>query len=177
MRVLALMPLLVLAACTDSAEADQKAAEAAKDNLKLEAGQWVFATELTGIDALDDAPKPALKGAVGDKSEAGACIAANEVAQPQPAIFAGADLGECVYENLYMKRGRLSGTLGCKIDGLAGNIQVSLDGTYTATTLDVSARTQTYLSGDGDVAMTRKIVGKKVAGTCTPEKSEETPKA
>ncbi|HEY6916391.1 MAG TPA: DUF3617 domain-containing protein [Allosphingosinicella sp.] len=172
MRAIALMPLIVLAACS-GAEADQKADTS---NLKMEAGQWEAASEVISVDSLDKTP-PAIKTAVGDKATEIDCLATADVAKPQPALFVGADAGECTYESFYMSRGRLNATLGCERKDVEGDIQVSLEGSYTATSYDVTARTQTYLPGPGDVAIGRKVAGKKVAAQCAAPDPKAAPKA
>ena len=163
MRSLALLPLLVLAAC-GGAEAEQKTADTT--NLKMTAGKWALASEVTSVDSLDKTP-PAIKAAVGDKGTAEECLAATDLEKPQPTLFVGNDMGECKYDSFYMSRGRLNAAVGCKKEGLVGNIQVSVEGTYTADSFDVLARTQTALAGPGDVAIARKVKGSmKTAGAC-----------
>lgn len=168
MRSLVLLPLIALAAC--GGEPEEKTAPVAASTMS--AGQWTLASEVTSVDSLDKT-EPAIKAAVGDKSEAAACLAEGDVAKPQPAVFVGEDAGTCNYENFYMSRGRLNATLGCKKDGIDGDIQVSLEGTYTGDSFDVTARTQTYLPGPGDVAIGRKIKGMKSSAQCAAPVAED----
>ena len=174
MRSLVLLPILALAAC--GGEPEKEAAPAAAST--MEAGQWTLASEVTSVDSLDKT-EPAIKAAVGDKAEGAACLAEADVAKPQPAVFVGEDAGTCNYENFYMSRGRLNATLGCKKEGIDGDIQISLEGTYGADSFDVTARTQTYLPGPGDVAIGRQIKGTKTAAQCAAPAADgaEAPKA
>jgi hypothetical protein len=166
MRLVALIPLCILAACSDTDAADQKAAQVAEANeaaLKLDAGQWETTTEITAVDSQDNG-KPVLK--VG-KSVASACIAETERKHPPVAVLAGMDKAGCSYDNFYMSRGRINAAMRCdKTPGVPGTVLVSSDGHYTAATFETDTTMQTYLSGDGDAKATAKVSGKRV-GACT----------
>jgi hypothetical protein len=166
MRAFALLPLLVLAACTGTAEADEKAAaEAAKANLKLETGQWAVASEVTDVRALDEGAA-VLKAKAGDKANGAACLSPADAAQPQPSFFLGQDAGSCTYGTFYMSRGRIVASANCKREGLDGEIRVSLDGSYTATSFDLQRQTQSALVSDGDIAITETVKGTRAASAC-----------
>ena len=163
MRIIAFASLLVLAACSEDAAADQKAKAAADAaNLKLAAGQWETTTEITKVTS-QDGGTPALK--VADKSVVSTCVGPEEGKKPAPAVLAGME--ECDYETVYMARGRVTASLSCSKPGLAGKVLVSTEGKYQAESFETSADIQTALSGDGDVRASAKITGRRT-GECTP---------
>jgi hypothetical protein len=164
MRALTLIPLLILAACSDNAEADQKAKAAADTQaLKMEAGQWETTTEITKVTSQDNGT-PVLKA---ETTVASSCVGASEGKHPPAITLAGMDKAECSYDNIYMSRGRLNATISCKRPDMSGKIMVSADGTYTATTFETASDLQTYLPTDGDVNAAAKISGKRI-GACAP---------
>jgi hypothetical protein len=159
MRLNALVPLLLLAACSDTAEADQKAKAAAdKASLKLAAGQWETTTEITKVDAKDDST-PVLKTG---RTVITSCIGESEGKKPAAPVLAGME--DCTYQNAYLARGRVNATMTCAVEG--GQIHVSSEGQYGADSFETNAELLTYLSGSGDSAATAKISGRRT-GTCT----------
>lgn len=172
MRILALVPLLLAAACSGESEADPKAADAAsKANLQLAAGQWETTAEYDNVE-VTDGTEPAIKAAVGEKVTGGVCVAEGEGKKPQPSLFA-AEGDSCTYQNFYMSRGRLNADMRCRREGVSGDIMLAVQGTYTADSFDLTTDTRTILSGPGDIAASGKLTGRR-AGECTPADSGET---
>jgi len=166
MRSLALTSLLLLAACSDSAEADQKSKAAAdKANLKLAAGQWETTTEITKVDSQDNGA-PVLKAA--QKTVVSTCVGEAEGRKPAAAVLGGME--DCRYENVYMSRGRVTAGLSCTRPGLDGRILVSSEGQYGADSFETNASLQTYLVSDGDAKAAAKISGRRI-GPCAPAKA------
>lgn len=164
MRKFALVSLLVLAACSDNVEADEKAKGAADAaSLELAAGQWETTTEITEVTARDGGT-PVLK--VAEKSVVSTCVAEGEGKKPTPAVLAGME--ECSYDTIYMSRGRVTASLSCTKPGLSGKFLVSTEGTYTAEAFDTSAQIETSLSGDGDVRAQARITGRRT-GDCAAQ--------
>ena len=160
MRSLAFASLLVLAACSDDAGADQnKAADTA--NVELAPGQWETTTEITSVTSQDNGT-PVLKAA--EKTVVSTCVGEGEGRKPPPAVLSGME--ECSYDTVYMSRGRVTAAMSCTEPGLAGKILVSTEGKYQAESFDTSAQIQTALSGDGDVTASAKITGRRT-GECT----------
>ena len=167
MRKLMVVALLGLAACGE-AEGGNKMAEeqAAKDALALQPGQWEALVDVTSSKVVDGT-SPALKLAAGDKNSINVCVGAGEGNRPQPELLAGLAGADCDYQNIYMKRGRITATISCKHPEVAGDVLVSTDGTFTATGFEGEADISTILAGQGDSVVKAKIVGRKSAESCT----------
>ncbi len=162
MRLLALSPLLVLAACSDGGEQTQPKADAPAAT-QLTAGEWETTTEVTKVTQRDKGA-PAVKTSEGSRTTARSCVAEADVKKPQPALFAGKEY-ECTNRDVYMRSGRINATLACTRPGLAGNIAILVNGTYTADTFEGTATTETSLLSEGDVKIEATLAGKRV-GAC-----------
>jgi hypothetical protein len=162
MRALIIIPLCLAAACSEE-KAPPKAEVAAAT---LQAGKWEVTTDVTSMRSMD-AGSPAIRAKVGDKSTSEICLGEADRAKPPPALFAG-EADECQYRNSYLRNGRVNASLGCRRDGLSGDIMKSVDGTFTATGFDVTVDTTSYLVADGDVQIAAKVTGRRT-GDCTPD--------
>jgi hypothetical protein len=165
MRLFALTPLLVLAACSEGAEAP-KQEETKAPAAELSAGQWEVTSEVTGLTKRDAGP-PAIKAAEGDKTTAGSCVAEADVKKPQPGLFVGKDY-DCSYRDIYMSSGRINATLSCQRPGLPGSIAILVNGSYTADTFEGTSILESSLTSAGDVKIESKLTGKRT-GACTAE--------
>lgn len=163
MRAYALIPLMLLAACSENAGADQNAkATADAANLKLAAGQWETTTEITKATG-QDIGAPVLKaGTTTTKS----CVGETEGKKPPAALLAGME--DCTYDNIYMSRGRITAGMSCTKPGLEGRLLVSSEGTYAADSFTTNSDIQTYLSTVGDAKASAKITGKRVGDCAAP---------
>jgi hypothetical protein len=165
MRAYALIPLLLVAACSGGGE--QKKAEEIPST--MEAGQWETSWELSSLRSVDNTT-PAVKGAVGDKETGKSCIAEADRAAPPPELFSGAGY-DCDYKTSYIKNGRINASLECKRTGVSGQFLMSVSGSYTKDAFEGTVGTTTYLPGQGDFEMNRKISGRRTGPTCTAEES------
>jgi len=172
MRALALVPLILAAACSDGAEAPKQEEQAAAE--KLDAGQWELTSEVTEFSKADQGP-PKIDAAVGTKESRTVCIEEADAKKPQPAVFGG-EKDECTYGDFYMSAGRLSATVNCNRPGLSGNVATRADVDFKAKSLEGTLSTTTYLTTDGDVRITRKLTGRHL-GQCTPEAADGKAKA
>jgi hypothetical protein len=161
MRCLIIVPLCLAAACSEGGTGE-KAEEAAAAT--MQAGQWEISSEVTAFRSTDKAT-PALKAAVGDKSTTPVCIEAGKEAKPPAEIFAGAGY-ECDYKDSYIRSGRITASLDCERDALEGKIYMAIEGTYKGDSFEGTSTSTSYLSGEGDFAMSSKISGRRTGPTC-----------
>lgn len=174
MRSLALLPLLILAACSEGADpgAQTKAKAEAAKNLKLAAGQWETVAEVTKLTKQDEGT-PAINTPAGTKTTANHCVvqADADAKKPAPTLLAGEGY-DCQYDNVYMSAGTLNAQLTCRREGLAGDIRMMVDGSYTADTFEANQTLSTFLSGTGDVSIESKLTGRRTGAACAPTKEE-----
>jgi hypothetical protein len=160
MRILVLASFCLVAACSGSEEKKAEGPVAALPS----AGQWEVAFETTAFRSTDG-KTPILTAAVGDKETAAACIAAGSESKPDPALFTGAGY-DCSYMTSYIKEGRVNAQLKCTREGANGSINMSASGTSTADTFEGTVDTTSFLHGDGDFTMTRKVTARRTAPAC-----------
>lgn len=160
MRAIFIMTLAALGACSATEEAENKAEPVAAS---IDAGFWEMNYEVTSMRVAGNRPA-AVKAKEGDKASASLCVAEADRAKPAPALFAGEGY-ECSYRESYIKNGRLNATLTCARQGIAGDIMMSVDGTYTGTSMDATVNATSYLPGEGDFQMETKLAGRRV-GEC-----------
>lgn len=165
MRILALIPLLVLAACSDGAEADQKGKQAEAPT-GLQAGQWETTSQYDSVTAQDDGV-PAIRLTAGDKVTVSNCLAEADAKRPPAAVLAGLEDATCEYDNFYMSRGRLNATLSCTRPDLKGRLMINLSGSYTATGFEARSNLSSFLESAGDLKASAKVTGRH-AGACAP---------
>ncbi|HEX8444093.1 MAG TPA: DUF3617 family protein [Allosphingosinicella sp.] len=166
MRKLAIATLLLAAACSDggAGEADKQKAAASK-NVQLTPGQWETVVEVTKLTQQDKAAKPAIDTPAGTKSIASACVTQADVKNPPPVLLAGSDAYKCTSSNMYMSGGTLSTSLTCTRKGLNGEVRMSVDGSYTADTIQANQSLSTFLPGEGDVGITSNLTARRT-GEC-----------
>lgn len=161
MRNLTILSACLLAACGGAAE-EKKVEET--QAATMEAGQWESSFEVTSIRSTDKTT-PALKAAAGDKETGGSCIPAGSEATPPGELFAGPGY-TCQTQNSYIRNGRINASLKCSRPGIKGDIMQTVQGNYTGTTFEGTVDTITYLPGQGDFEMSRKMTGRKSGGSC-----------
>ncbi|HYD36228.1 MAG TPA: DUF3617 family protein [Allosphingosinicella sp.] len=172
MRGLIVIPSLLAAACSGGGGEENKAEPVAAT---MQAGQWEIASEVTAFRSTDQAT-PALKAAVGDKATAPGCIEAGKEGEPPAAMFAGTGY-ECSYKDKYIRSGRITATLDCERDALDGRIFMTVQGNYKGDSFEGTSDATSYLSGEGDFAMSSKISGRRTGATCAAPAEEEKDKA
>lgn len=173
MRAWIMVPLCLVAACSDGASDEKKGEEAAA--AAMQAGQWQIDSDVTAFRSTDKAT-PALKANVGDKATAASCIEAGKEDKPPPEMFAGAGY-ECEYKDRYMRSGRINVSLECERDALEGKILMTVEGSSKAEGFEATANANSLLSGDGDFAMTTKLTGRRTGASCAAPAAEGDGKA
>jgi hypothetical protein len=159
MRWIAIVPVLIAAACGGSGEEKKTAAKAQS----LAPGQWELTSEVTAFNKADQGP-PAIDTPVGTRATESVCVTSG---RPRTALFAGPGY-QCRYDNYYARNGRLNVTMTCGREGLSGTIPMTADGTFEAESIEYTRDIRTSLAGDGDVQITARVTGRRT-GECTPE--------
>ena len=134
MRRLALVPLLVTAACSDATGSEQEVPKVEVASA-LAPGQWEITREVTRLAATDKG-EPALDREVGTKTTFTHCLASADAERPDPSLFAGIEGETCEYKNFYMSRGRINVSLACTPPDLGGQVMRTIDGHFTADSLE-----------------------------------------
>jgi hypothetical protein len=160
MRGLAIVPLLLLAACGDAGGANQATNVQPAAAERIAPGQWALDSEVT-MFAKADQGTPAIDMPQGTHASASVCVGAGD---PPPALFAG-DGYDCHSDSVYARNGRLAVTLTCTKEGLSGNILMSLSGDFTGDTIEYDRSVRTSLVTDGDVTFTQHVTGRRT-GDC-----------
>ena len=160
MRALALIGLLALASCGDESEDNKAAAVAATPS----PGQWELSSQVTRF-VKSDQGTPRLNTPVGTRATQSVCVAPG--GQLPTEMFSG-DGFTCSYATYYVRNGHAGVTLNCRREGLNGDIPMTVNGTFTADSLNLHRELRTVLAGSGDVQIGSDVTGRRTGGACTP---------
>lgn len=152
------VPALLLASCGGEAQQAGNAAAEAEVPAAFPAGQWEVTATVESIGSTDNST-PAIAAKAGDSATRSVCVADAKQLQ---GLFVpeGAD---CSPLTDYARQGRVNTAYKCTIKG--GALNVTVNGNYTADTLDVVADSASMLSGSGDYQMRAKVTGRRT-GDC-----------
>lgn len=168
MRTLALIPMLVTAACSNAAGSEQDAPKVEVAEA-LQPGQWEITREITRLVATDKG-EPAIEREVGSTTSFSHCLAAADAKKPDATLFAGIEGETCEYKTFYMSRGRINVSLACSPPDLGGQVMRTIDGKFSADSIEASASADTYFGAYGDVSISAKLTGRRI-GDCTPDQN------
>jgi hypothetical protein len=156
--VLAAAPALLLAACGgETGEAANETAAAAVP-VAFPVGEWEVTSTVERIGSTDGTT-PAIAAKPGDSATRKACVAE---ASQLSSLFAPEGV-QCTAMSDYARQGRINTAYKCAIPG--GVLTPTVNGRYTADTLDVIVDSASMLSGSGDYQMSAKVTGKRL-GDC-----------
>jgi hypothetical protein len=160
MRIVAVVPLLLAAACGGGETEQNKAAPKAAT---IAAGQWELASEITAFTVVDEGPAQ-IDTPVGTRATETVCVGDG---RPPTALFSGEGY-RCNYDNYYVRNGRMNVTMRCTREGLSGGVVMMADGRFEQESLEYSRDLNTALTGGGDVRLTASVTGRRT-GACTTE--------
>lgn len=159
MRLLALLPLILLAGCekmSDPVQSGKRAAATAAGRERpivtaLQPGLWETTTEIAALDpqaraALETADARAIADKLGGQKQVSmACLSADQARSPNALVIGGREQGQCSFESFSLNRGALDAVLTCTWPGKAGRTLIAAHGRYggTAFTLDTVMRIET----------------------------------
>jgi hypothetical protein len=158
----------LLAACGGEAPEQQQQQETA-ERAAPAAGEYEASWTVASLRSTDKTT-PATDVAEGATGTTRGCV--SEDGEIDPALFALAG-EQCTPSNTYVRGGRVSMQLDCRREGLSGQILQSVTASSTADSIEGEVTTSTYLTGEGDYAMTRTVTARRV-GECPPAGSAET---
>lgn len=159
MRIFALAPLLLAAACGGETEQNKAAPKAAT----IAAGQWELTSEVTAFAGVDEGPAQ-IDTPVGTRATEAVCVGKG---RPPAALFSGAAY-RCNYDNYYVRNGRMNVTLRCTGEGLPGGVVMMADGRFEEDSLEYARDLSTALSGGGDVRISMRVTGRHTGACAAP---------
>ena len=163
MRIVLIVPLCLAAAACGGGDNGANGQEAAAPPT-IPAGTWNSEFEVKSFRSTDKTT-PALKAKEGDKEQASSCVPEGQREQPPASLFAGAGY-DCTYSNSYIKDGTINASLICSRPELKGQINMNVSGSYDSKSFEATVDSTSYLPGDGDFTMSRKVKGKLTPGAC-----------
>lgn len=131
-------------------------------------GEYEVTTIVESLRSTDQTTPATKAKADGNAITHRACIASDGTVEP--AMFSEAG-DECRIDSAYARNGRLTLALSCSRPGAPGLVAQSVAGTFSADGFEATVETATYLTGAGDYAMRRKMVGKRV-GECAAKEDK-----
>ena len=154
----------LLASCSEPAAetAEVEKAEA------LQPGEYELTMTVTDLRSTDQTT-PATSGKVGPAQVLPERVCVDAQGLP-PAAFAEAG-DTCTPSDSYMRGGRMSLQFNCTRAG-RGKLTQTVDGNFTADSLEAKVITGSYFSGGGDYAMTRTLAGRRVGDCAAGEKTK-----
>lgn len=177
-RLILSVAALALAACGSSGgdkagEGGNGSAEAtgsgggggSASGVSLQPGEWEMKMEV--VDVKVEGLPPGL--AENMKSQAGGinrtCMTPEEARAPKGDIFAGDKSGGCKSEGFKWEGGRIEGKTVCPGKGGSGQTVMTMDGRYSAQSIDMTMKSQTDLMNK-PMTMEMRLSGRRV-GECT----------
>ena len=152
MRLLALVPLILLAGCekmSDPVQSGKRAAATAAGRERpvvtaLQPGLWETTTEIAALDpqaraALETADARALADKLGGQKQVSAvCLSADQARSPNALVIGGREQGQCSFESFSLNRGTLDAVLTCAHPGKVGRTLIAAHGSYAGTAFDLN---------------------------------------
>ncbi|HYJ31363.1 MAG TPA: DUF3617 domain-containing protein [Allosphingosinicella sp.] len=166
--------LVALSACGGGNEgdgnkaADGKAGGGGGSAATMQPGEWEMTTTVTrmnvpGMPAGANAPMPG-------PQTARTCLTAADVAENANFVNETAGAG-CTSQGGSMSGGRIQANVQCTRP--EGQMRMTMNGQYTATTLEMTQQVQTSMPGGQNVEMEARIAGRRV-GDCPAGAAEQT---
>lgn len=158
MRYLVIIPLVLLAACSDDAPPVDKRAGEAK---QLAAGGYAVDAKVDSMTATDK-DLPASKAKPGDIIKLAGCVAADGT--PDASLFVHPG-DQCHSTQSYTRGAILNIQYNCTRKGGAGSVNYSVDGQFTADAFTAKVTEGTSFSTPDDYKLVTDVTGKR-SGTC-----------
>ena len=184
-RLIAALPLLILAACNQQSTADSAAktgevslTNAAPSEVAKQAraagpahfapGEWETMVEVTDMDMGMPGMTPQmrdqmLKSLKSTRAAVKTCMTPEQAARPEASVLTGKTDSHCTYQNYDMANGRIDATLVCS--GPQGKMTQVIGGTFTDTSFALSAAMESSGGPGGGMKMKSRTTGRRI-GDC-----------
>ncbi|HEX8467399.1 MAG TPA: DUF3617 domain-containing protein [Allosphingosinicella sp.] len=133
--------------------------------VNLQPGEWEMKMEVVNVKV--EGLPPGL--AENMKSQSGGinrtCMTPEEAKAPKGDIFAGDKSNNCNSEGFKWEGGRIEGKTTCSGQGGTGQTVMTMDGKYSAQSIDMTMKSETDMMGK-PMTMEMRVSGKRV-GECT----------
>ncbi|MEO9461040.1 MAG: DUF3617 domain-containing protein [Marinomonas sp.] len=165
----------LVAACSDDAPADadgdgevsaaEMAAEVEKADIKPQAGEYSASSELVSID-IPGAPEgmaDMMKGAMKSQDNK-FCITQEQADKGFEEMAKESQQGDCTVKSFEVDGGDIDAVMSCSAAG-QGEMSITLDGSGTATTMEMEVTMEGKLPQIGDAKMVMRTTQKRI-GDC-----------
>ncbi len=133
--------------------------------VNLQPGEWEMKMEVVNVK-VEGLPEGAADGM---KSQAGGinrtCMTPEDAKAPKGDLFAGDNAANCKSEGFKWEAGRIQGKTTCAGQGGTGQTVMTMDGSYTPQTINMTMKSDTEMMGKA-MTMEMRLSGKRV-GECT----------
>jgi hypothetical protein len=171
--VIGIAAVAALAACGGGNDGGNKAADGktgggGSSAATMQPGEWEMTTTITrmNVPGLPAGTSPPMPGPQTSRT----CLTAAEVAEN--ANFVNESAGEgCTAQNSRMSGGRIEANVQCTRP--QGQVRMTMNGQYTATTLEMTQQVQTSAPGGQNVEMEARIAGRRI-GDCPAGGADQT---
>jgi hypothetical protein len=171
---------LALASCGSGGEGNQSGgngatgakggAGASASGVSLQPGEWEMKMEVVNVKAegLPEGVAEAMKKETGSASRT--CMTPEEAKGPKADIFTKDNPANCKTEGFSWANGRIQGRTVCAGQGGAGKTEMTMDGRYTAQSIDMTMKSDTDIMGKA-MTMEMRMTGRRI-GECTAATKE-----
>jgi hypothetical protein len=105
---------------------------------------------------------------VGQKTTVSNCVTPEQAARPSANFMAAQKNSNCTYQDFSMEGGRMTGTMTCSGGQVPGQMEMAMEGEYSARSYDMNMDMNAKgMPGGMTMTIKARTTGRKV-GECTP---------
>lgn len=179
---IAMAPLLILAACGGTTEADADGDGKISDDeaatimseVNITPGEWENTVEFVDVKMDETKLPPEARGMMapmieamkGQKQVVKNCITPEQASKPDAGFLAGSKDANCEYEKFNFSKGKMDIAMACTGKGNGeGDAKITMTGDYGATAYNMDMNIMTSAGEMGDMTITAKTSAKRI-GEC-----------
>jgi hypothetical protein len=146
------------------------AASGSGTGVNLQPGEWEMKMDVVNVkvEGLPEGVADAMKKDGGKASRT--CMTPEEAKGPKADMFTKDNPGNCKSEGFSWSGGRIQGKTICEGQGGTGKTQMTMDGRYTAQSIDMTMKSETDMMGKA-MTMEMRLSGRRV-GECSAATKE-----